>query len=386
MHQAAMSQSYTPSQAVADDAARKIQAQSIVARIGANRGWISRIRNEIIDDVSNPNQPIKGLIAQYKDAHAANTQREISRLSKKLSRLPQSLENIKGSLDLRYEELAAVDPAGQLTRTISGQGRVVLSYSDANTRDVRQCDDLIDVIEKALEDCPTGTSGSASSALVKPVQSLMPSPLEEGTAPPLFLAWKDQFKSYYDSSNLQYAKLTAQQGHLRSCLSLEVQSRLFKQIKSTTPIFSSGSEESCTSLLDKLWELQFPLSKLRLAYWDLKQEPGESGDALMERLKEHRALAKLTNINQTGSANDNDLLVLKYLHAVTDSKFRDYLLDESCQPGSDLKKFEARIAQYVAKQAQQSGFNSLSKESRGSGEARSYTVRTGNRGQSQQSQ
>ena len=222
-------QSYSPSTEVAADAARLQGAKAIIGRIKANRGWITRINNQVHDD--NSQAPVrKGLFNRYIDAYKANDQTEISILYEELRQLPTKLNNTKGQLDDRYEELGAADPDGGITCTYPNQTPVQVSYVEANNIDVQRCNDLVKDIQRILIKSPTGTASARASTAVKPVQNLRPPPLEEGTLPHLYKEWKAQFLAFFDSSNLQFAKLSAQQGHLRSCLAQQVQSRLFKQI------------------------------------------------------------------------------------------------------------------------------------------------------------
>ena len=84
-----------------------------------------------------------------------------------------------------------------------------------------------------------------AGAATKPDQELNPPKLHNDTTMGELRDWKDQFTSYYNSSNLRQMTYLQQQGYLLSTLDKDNGRHVRRVLTVTTPIFPTpGSEYS----------------------------------------------------------------------------------------------------------------------------------------------
>ena len=88
--------------------------------------------------------------------------------------------------------------------------------------------------------------------------------------------WKEQFTSYYNSSNLRQMTYLQQQGYLLSTVDKVIGRHLRREITVTTPIFPTAGSVSCFDILTTYFSQRNPIHLRRQAFFCASQKEGQS--------------------------------------------------------------------------------------------------------------
>ena len=115
-----------------------------------------------------------------------------------------------------------------------------------------------------------------AGAVTKPDQELRPPKLLNDTTMGELHDWKDQFTSYYNSSNLRQMTCLQQQGYLLSTLDKDIGRHVCRVLTVTTPIFPTPGSDSCFSILTKYFAQRNPIHVRRQAFFSASQKEGQT--------------------------------------------------------------------------------------------------------------
>ena len=121
-----------------------------------------------------------------------------------------------------------------------------------------------------------GVAPPGVGAVTKPDQELRPSKLRSDTTMGDLRDWKDQFTSYYNSSNLRQMSYLQQQGYLLSNIDSDIGRHLRRVITVTTPIFPVAGSVSCYDLLTEFFAQRNPIHLRRQAFFCATQKEGQT--------------------------------------------------------------------------------------------------------------
>ena len=110
-----------------------------------------------------------------------------------------------------------------------------------------------------------GVAPAGTGAVTKPDHELRPTKLRSDTTMGDLRDWKDQFVSYYNSSNLRQMSYLQQQGYLLSNIDPDIGRHLRRAITQTTPIFPVPGNVSCYDLLTQFFAQRNPIHLRRQA-------------------------------------------------------------------------------------------------------------------------
>ena len=116
---------------------------------------------------------------------------------------------------------------------------------------------------------------AGACAVTKPDQELRPPKLANDTTMGELRDWKEQFTSYYNSSNLRQMTYLQQQGYLLSTLDKDIGRHLRREITVTTPIFPTAGSVSCFDLLTAYFSQRNPIHLRRQAFFCASQKEGQ---------------------------------------------------------------------------------------------------------------
>ena len=110
-----------------------------------------------------------------------------------------------------------------------------------------------------------------------------------------FRRWKQRFRAYHNSSNLQVLTLNDQQAFLVACVDDHIADRLTKTASETRAIFPNEVDHSCYNILEQLFQERIPLLLRKQQFLSYTQSEGQSG---LKFRKELRNLADEANITE----------------------------------------------------------------------------------------
>ena len=206
---------------------------------------------------------------------------------------------------------------------------------------------------ETLNDCARNQSdltqapqqGNHGNLRTKVNESLKPFKLAKEHTPVELRNWMRQFRSFFNTSNLETLSIEDQQAYFRICIDPALEEKLFPDIGATTPIFGQGG---CLTLLEAEFYRNYPLAKRRTEYYDLKHEQGQAFSEFAAKLVRLGAEADL------GSLEIADMHMFRYMQACNDQKLRDKFL-ELTEP--TLAKLNAIIGNYESAKASSSAFD-----------------------------
>ena len=167
----------------------------------------------------------------------------------------------------------------------------------------------------------------------KVVEALRPAKLTKDASPAEFRVWRQQFKAYFETSNLDLATPTQQAAYVKVLLD----GHLVDEINATADDTTDGV--ACLDILCNSFKAKYPVVVKRVAYFNVKQEHGESFSATITRIKNKAIDADIAKIKL------DDVKVLRYLTAVRDEKLRKELMDlDNPTPGA----IEQAVSRYEA--------------------------------------
>ena len=117
---------------------------------------------------------------------------------------------------------------------------------------------------------------AGAGAVTKPDQELRPPKLNNDTTMGELRDWKEQFSSYYNSSNLRQMTYLQQQGYLLSTLDKDIGRHLCREITVTTPLFPTVGSVSCFNILTAYFSQRNPIHLRRQAFFCASQKEGQS--------------------------------------------------------------------------------------------------------------
>ena len=110
----------------------------------------------------------------------------------------------------------------------------------------------------------------------KPVRELRPQTLQCEVTLGDLRDWKDQFTSYFISSNLRTMTYTAQQGYFLALMDKTLSRHLRREITATTPVLPDHGTISCFDILTQFFAQRNPIHLRRQAFFSASQKEGQS--------------------------------------------------------------------------------------------------------------
>lgn len=131
---------------------------------------------------------------------------------------------------------------------------------------------------------------------------------------PQYAAWKEQFKCYYTLNAMAELEDDMARQIFVSHLSPELQTEIRQRVQATTPVYDDGSlnaeegERSAMEHLDEIFNLHYPIFRLRVKLLEIKRKQGETFSHFIARMEDAGDHADLDSISK------EDLLAL-LIHA-----------------------------------------------------------------------
>ena len=116
---------------------------------------------------------------------------------------------------------------------------------------------------------------AGAGAVTKADQELWPPKLNNDTTMGEWRDWKEQFTSYYNSSNLRQMTYLQQQGYLLSTLDKDIGRHLRREITVTTPLFPTVGSVLCFDILTAYFSQRNPIHLRRQAFFCASQKEGQ---------------------------------------------------------------------------------------------------------------
>ena len=244
------------------------------------KGWITRYLNRA-----------EASLDSYESFKSTQFNEEVKQELAKADEEIKKLQNV-------YFECMTIKP-----EEIDNLNQSMKKYEDRyNDLDTKYCD-AKKKIAKGISGSRSGTSPTSTSVngtgRCKPNMALKPECLDIGDTPAKLRTWKEDFKSYFTSSEMDKATLTEQQAYFRACLSIEMKEKVRHKMEDL-PIFSDKKgEETCFSLLDGIYMQVYPLVKRRQHYFELMQQAGQKTSDFLDKLTELSKEADIDKLTPT---------------------------------------------------------------------------------------
>ncbi len=192
----------------------------------------------------------------------------------------------------------------------------------------------------------------------KVIEALKPAKLSKDATPAEFRVWREQFKAFFEASNLDVATPSQQLAYVK----ILVDDHLVGKINAAKNDRTNGV--ACLDILCNIFKAKYPVIVKRVAYFNVKQENGEPFSETVTRMKNQAIDADIDRLDIDG------VKVLRYLTAVKDEKLLKELIDVS---NPNPEKLEEAIAKYEATKASSSAVTG----SNSSTQVAAYTVKEG---------
>jgi len=158
--------------------------------------------------------------------------------------------------------------------------------------------------------------GQAPVQGVKLMSDLKPDQLQVDASTTDYKQWKRQFSAYFSASNLDGARVPDQHAYLESCLHTDLAKIISREATQTTPTLG---EDSCMTILDKVFKNKYPIILRRKSYFSMTQKGGQDERAFLEDL---RATADEADI---AGMTLNDALCMQLLTGLQDKRLVEKL-------------------------------------------------------------
>ena len=284
-------------------------------------------------------------------------------------------------LESRYEKLQNVQTRIYRLNTAEDQDDVYTKHID------EIADRYQNIIEELgalmIELLPQQSNNGTQQAHgnVRPVAALQPSfQLSFDNSPTEKAHWIEQFRSYYEASNLNQLEIPEQQAFLRQGVHPDVWTAISQQISPGTGIFHDPDdleEDSCESLLEDAFTIRYPIILRRFKFFTYKRKGTQTFTNFYAKLRELAAAAQLEHMRQ------NDYLIYRIMVGINDPPTvdkllaipnQDFSLDEvhrvatSCEAAKNYSGLADHdsISRNVSNQTQ--NFKTPAKQRKGNGE------------------
>ena len=166
-------------------------------------------------------------------------------------------------------------------------GELVTKQAEQETR----VDELLDKINEAQVNAAkkagtpvTSVSSQETATKCKVVTALKPELLQLDDSPAKLRVWKQDFKTYFNESNMTRSSQEAQHAYFLACLSSTLKDKV-RNLIDYLPVFSADTTtKTCFTVLDEISLQVFPLVKRRQQYFELKQHAGQKTSEYLEKL------------------------------------------------------------------------------------------------------
>ena len=166
-------------------------------------------------------------------------------------------------------------------------GELVTKQAEQETR----VDELLDKINEAQVNAAkkagtpvTSVSSQETATKCKVVTALKPELLQLDDSPAKLRVWKQDFKTYFNESNMTRSSQEAQHAYFLACLSTTLKDKV-RNLIDYLPVFSADTTaKTCFTVLDEISLQVFPLVKRRQQYFELKQHAGQKTSEYLEKL------------------------------------------------------------------------------------------------------
>lgn len=237
-------------------------ANKAIRSLNAHKGHMTRNLEEAEAAVES--------LLQYK---SSTWQDKVDKIWDKKKKRMETMEEL-------FEKLHDLDPEQSASYTEQEEqiGKDVNKMS-------KQMADARKKIAKSVNS-PPPTEGTGSGSGCKPNKELKPSEeLQLQDNPVKLRRWKEEFRTYYTSSNMDKANLQERQQYFLKCLGQSLREKVKKQIENL-PIFSNdGDVETCYTTLDKVFLQEYPLVKRRQEFFELTRVRPLETSRLMDQPK-----------------------------------------------------------------------------------------------------
>ena len=228
-------------------------------------------------------------------------------------------------LEQRYEKLQMVHSRIYELNHDADLDETYIGHIDNTTRTYQQIiEDLgalmIKLLPQGDNHAPRGNNNNA----VRPVQALQPSfQLSFDNSPTEKAHWIEQFRSYYEASNLHQLDLPQQQAFLRQGIHSEVWTAISQRLTLDTPIFMNPEdleEDSAESLLEEAFTIRYPLILRRYNFFTYKRKGNQTFTNFYAKLSELAVAAQLEHMRR------DDYLIYRIMVGLDDKDTVDKLL------------------------------------------------------------
>ena len=243
-----------------------------------------------------------------------------SQLNRKLSiatKLADQAIN-QGRSQALYEKLEkAIDGVNEQADKLLEARRKILVVDDEDEEDENQ--EALDEVNKTLEHSdrlfaaalaaaagpdpavpavviPAAGAGGPPRRMFKANESTKPVDLTTTTKFPAFKDWKDRFRFYYSTSNMDTLRLLDQLGYLRSCIHETLWTRVEEKMAGL-PIFGAPGDASCMAVLDEEFRSLQPVFVRQFEFFRTRQEKNQTFSDYLAKLESLSRDAELNTLS-----------------------------------------------------------------------------------------
>ena len=273
----------------------EIDLEGALRKYAAHKGWLTRATKKLAS-------LLEVLTTSYSWELANELKNELDRAENQLSYMAQVTDWLEQQ---EYEHVA-----NYVTEVDKEEKFVEKCYTDFNK--IRG-----DKNKRDAEVLAAGNrQGQAPVQGVKLMSDLKPDQLQVDASTTDYKQWKRQFSAYFSASNLDGARVPDQHAYLESCLHTDLAKIISREATQTTPTLG---EDSCMTILDKVFKNKYPIILRRKSYFSMTQKGGQDERAFLEDL---RATADEADI---AGMTLNDALCMQLLTGLQDKRLVEKL-------------------------------------------------------------
>ena len=180
----------------------------------------------------------------------------------------------------------------------------------------------------------------------KPIEALRPFILTLDHSPADWEQWQEEWKAYYEASNLQLGPIRQQQAYFRKVINSELLKQIQQYILPATPIYGQGG---CIELIEQAFCQRYPQFNRRLNFFRTKQAENQKFSEWTSQL---RLIARGADLH---TMTPDDIFVMRYISGCTDEKLRQKLMQIPNPTSADLDK---AVAEYECSQQMETAIQS----------------------------
>jgi len=272
----------------------EIDLEGALRKYAAHKGWLTRATKKLAS-------LLEVLTTSYSWELANELKHELDRAENQLSYMAQVTDWLEQQ---EYEHVA-----NYVTEVDKEEKFVEKCYTDFNKihgdKNKRDAEVLVG-----------NRQGQAPVQGVKLMSDLKPDQLQVDASTTDYKQWKRQFSAYFSASNLDGARVPDQHAYLESCLHTDLAKIISREATQTTPTLG---EDSCMTILDKVFKNKYPIILRRKSYFSMTQKGGQDERAFLEDL---RATADEADI---AGMTLNDALCMQLLTGLQDKRLVEKL-------------------------------------------------------------